>query len=70
MIAAELNRSSLLLQIVRYIATDVLPNLRQLLLDNDKTLTACNNIVYYIVNPAMKSRTRYVHWKVIVCNAC
>ncbi|KAF8079121.1 Dopey, N-terminal-domain-containing protein [Lyophyllum atratum] len=45
-------------QINEFIATSVLPNLRKFLVDNDKVISACNNIVYYIVNPAMKGKTR------------
>ncbi|EIN14374.1 hypothetical protein PUNSTDRAFT_140678 [Punctularia strigosozonata HHB-11173 SS5] len=48
----------LISQIVQYIATDVLSNLRGFLMDNDKIGNACNNIVYYIVNPATKGRSR------------
>ena len=27
-------------------------------MDNDKIINACNNIVYYIVNPALRGKTR------------
>lgn len=37
-----------------------IPNLRKFLIDNDKVAAACTNIVYYIVNPAMKGKSKYV----------
>ncbi len=33
-------------------------NLRRVLMENDKIVSACNNIVYYIVNPALRGKTR------------
>ncbi|KAH7100146.1 Dopey, N-terminal-domain-containing protein [Auriculariales sp. MPI-PUGE-AT-0066] len=39
-----------------FLASNVLPLLRRILLDPDKVLSLCTNIIYYIVNPAMKSR--------------
>ncbi|KAG6877601.1 hypothetical protein C0993_005727 [Termitomyces sp. T159_Od127] len=45
-------------QINSFVASSVLPNLRKFLIDNDKILSACNNIIYYVVNPAMRGRTR------------
>ncbi|KAG6851405.1 hypothetical protein H0H93_005803 [Arthromyces matolae] len=50
--------SELVVQITDYLASSVLPNLRKFLIDNDKILSACNNIIYYVVNPAMRGRTR------------
>lgn len=47
-------------KIVLYLATEVIPSLRRFLADSDKILGACNNIVYYIVTPAMKGRSKYV----------
>jgi len=44
-----------------FIASNVLPLLRRILLDSDKILSLCTNIVYYIVNPAMKSRAMCVN---------
>lgn len=41
-------------------ASSVVPNLRKFLVDNDKIAAACNNIVYYIVNPAMKGKSRLI----------
>ncbi|KAG6879369.1 hypothetical protein C0992_003189 [Termitomyces sp. T32_za158] len=48
----------LLDKINNFVAFSVLPNLRKFLVDNDKILSACNNIIYYVVNPAMRGRTR------------
>ena len=36
----------------------VLPNLRKFLVDNDKVLAACTNIIYYIVAPAIKVKSK------------
>ncbi|KAH8110602.1 Dopey, N-terminal-domain-containing protein [Phellopilus nigrolimitatus] len=44
-------------KINQYLAYDVLPNLRRFLIENDKILAACNNILYYVVSPALKTRT-------------
>ncbi|KAI0081169.1 hypothetical protein K474DRAFT_1768894 [Panus rudis PR-1116 ss-1] len=41
-----------------YIATDVVPNLRKFLVDNDKILVVCNSIIYNLIGPAMKSRSK------------
>ncbi|KIM47693.1 hypothetical protein M413DRAFT_439360 [Hebeloma cylindrosporum] len=45
-------------QINYFVATSALPNLRKILVENDKIVNACNNIIYYIVNPAMRNKTR------------
>ncbi|PCH34091.1 hypothetical protein WOLCODRAFT_61246 [Wolfiporia cocos MD-104 SS10] len=45
-------------QINVYVASQVIPNLRKFLTENDKILTACNSIVYNIVNPSLKGKTR------------
>ncbi|KAI6048019.1 Dopey, N-terminal-domain-containing protein [Pisolithus marmoratus] len=50
--------NELSLQITNFIATTVLPNLRKFLLDNDKVASICSNIVYYVVNPAVKGKSR------------
>lgn len=44
-----------------YIASDALPNLRKFLIDSDKILAACNQIVYNVVTPALKGKSRYAH---------
>jgi len=44
-----------------FIETSALPNLRRFLIENDKIITTCNNIIYYIVNPAMRGKTRCDH---------
>ncbi|KIY52670.1 hypothetical protein FISHEDRAFT_69486 [Fistulina hepatica ATCC 64428] len=41
-----------------FLATVALPHLRRYLVDGDKMAAACNSIVYYIVSPAMKGKTR------------
>jgi hypothetical protein len=50
--------AEILYHITNFIAKSVVPNLRRFLLENDKVIAACNNIVYYIVNPAMRGKTR------------
>jgi hypothetical protein len=57
--------AELLFLITSFIAKSVLPSLRRFLLENDKVIANCNNIVYYIVNPAMRGKTRY---GVVFCN--
>ncbi|KAK7063885.1 dopey-N domain-containing protein [Favolaschia claudopus] len=44
-------------QVNLFIATAAMPNLRRFLMDNDKVVAACTNIVYYIVSPAMKGKS-------------
>lgn len=46
------------LHIVQYIGDTALPRLRKFLVDNDRVLTACTNIMYYIVSPALKLKIR------------
>ncbi|KAI0830814.1 Dopey, N-terminal-domain-containing protein [Trametes gibbosa] len=45
-------------QVNSYIASDALPSLRKFLVDSDKILAACNQVVYNIVNPALKGKSR------------
>ncbi|KAF9524082.1 Dopey, N-terminal-domain-containing protein [Crepidotus variabilis] len=45
-------------QIILFVATSALPSLRKVLVENDKVLTVCNNIIYYIINPALRGKTR------------
>lgn len=47
------------IQIIQFMSSDALPHLRQYLIDNDKILVACTNIMYYIVSPAIKGKSRY-----------
>lgn len=46
------------LQITDFLARRVMPNFRRFLIDADKTVAACSNMVYYIVAPAFKTRSR------------
>ncbi|KAK0466281.1 Dopey, N-terminal-domain-containing protein [Desarmillaria tabescens] len=50
--------NEVMIQINDFIAKTILPNLRRFLVDNDKVAAACSNIVYYIVNPAMKGKAK------------
>jgi hypothetical protein len=52
------SQSTLIPKINSFVATSALPNLRKILVENDKIISACNNIIYYIVNPAMRNKTR------------
>ncbi|KAH8991959.1 Dopey, N-terminal-domain-containing protein [Lactarius akahatsu] len=45
-------------QIVHYIGNTALPRLRKFLMDNDRVLAVCTNILYYIVSPALKTKSR------------
>ncbi|KAF8845997.1 hypothetical protein BDN67DRAFT_891629, partial [Paxillus ammoniavirescens] len=45
-------------QITNFIATIAVPNLRKFLMDNDRVASACGNIVYYVVNPELKTKSR------------
>jgi hypothetical protein len=47
-------------QVTLYIAQQVVPNMRRFLMDNDKVLTLCVNLVYYIVTPSLKGKARLV----------
>ncbi|KAF8665364.1 hypothetical protein AX16_000383 [Volvariella volvacea WC 439] len=48
----------LITQINQFLATTGIPNLRRFFTDNDKVASACSNIVYYIIGPAMKGKAR------------
>ncbi|GLB43530.1 putative dopey, N-terminal [Lyophyllum shimeji] len=50
--------TELITQINEFIASFMVPSLRKFLVDNDKVVAACNNIVYYIVSPAMRGKNR------------
>ncbi|KAF5380337.1 hypothetical protein D9757_007927 [Collybiopsis confluens] len=45
-------------QLNEFIASVAIPNMRRILMDNDKVSNACANIVYYIVTPSLKGRTK------------
>ncbi|KAL9539118.1 hypothetical protein MBANPS3_010455 [Mucor bainieri] len=45
-------------QVNQYLAHQVIPRLRQLIGDNDKINSLLNNMVYYVVGPALKSRAK------------
>ncbi|KAK7025465.1 hypothetical protein VNI00_015993 [Paramarasmius palmivorus] len=48
----------LVTQVTDYLATSALPNLRRFLVDSDKVTSACSNIAYYIIGPALKGRAK------------
>jgi len=50
-------------QINQFIASIALPNLRKFLMETDKVAATCTNIVYYVINPAMKGKSRCVGLK-------
>ncbi|KAF8633541.1 hypothetical protein AX15_001344 [Amanita polypyramis BW_CC] len=45
-------------QVMQFLASTALPRLRKCLTDNDKVVAACSNVVYYIVSPSLKGKTR------------
>lgn len=45
-------------QVVQYIGDTALPRLRKFLMENDRVLAVCTNILYYIVSPALKTKSR------------
>ncbi|EGO05284.1 hypothetical protein SERLA73DRAFT_82881 [Serpula lacrymans var. lacrymans S7.3] len=45
-------------QISQFVAVVALPNLRKFMMDNDKVASVCNNIIYYIVNPSLKAKSK------------
>ncbi|KAJ6601434.1 Dopey, N-terminal-domain-containing protein [Mycena vulgaris] len=45
-------------QVNLFIANTAMPSLRRFLMDNDKVVASCTNIVYYIISPAMKGKSR------------
>lgn len=45
-------------QVNLYIASSMLPNMRKFLVEGDKIVSACNSVVYNVVNPALKGKTR------------
>ncbi|THV06503.1 hypothetical protein K435DRAFT_960479 [Dendrothele bispora CBS 962.96] len=50
--------NELVTQISEYVSSIALPNLRKFLMDNDKVTSACTNVVYYIVSPSLKGKSR------------
>jgi hypothetical protein len=48
------------IQLVEFLAERVVPNFKRFLIDPDKSASLCSNIMYYIVTPALKSRTKSV----------
>lgn len=49
---------NLLFQITDFLATRAVPDLRRFLIDTDKAAAVCGNMVYYIVAPSLKTRSR------------
>ncbi|KAE9401014.1 hypothetical protein BT96DRAFT_956680 [Gymnopus androsaceus JB14] len=50
--------NEVVMQINEFIATVALPDMRRILTDNDKVSSACANIVYYIISPSLKGRSK------------
>ena len=46
------------LQVISFLASRVLPKLRRFLFDNEKVAGICTNVVYYIITPAMKAKSK------------
>lgn len=45
-------------KITEFLARRVLADFRRFLIDGDKTVAVCSNMVYYIVAPAFKTRSK------------
>ncbi|CAE6451535.1 unnamed protein product [Rhizoctonia solani] len=41
-----------------FFARRLIPNLRKFMVENDKVINVCTNIVYYVVNPAIRSKVK------------
>ncbi|KAF9786711.1 Dopey, N-terminal-domain-containing protein [Thelephora terrestris] len=53
-------------QVTQYIAQHVVPNMRRFLMENDKVLASCINMVYYIVTPSLRGKARTLDLDVAV----
>ncbi|KAL8286531.1 hypothetical protein RQP46_004548 [Phenoliferia psychrophenolica] len=53
--AAATNQAA---EITDFLARRVLADFRRFLIDTDKTVAVCSNMVYYIVNPSFKTRSK------------
>ncbi|KAI8088322.1 Dopey, N-terminal-domain-containing protein [Thamnidium elegans] len=49
---------SMIQQVNQYLASQVIPRLRQLVGDNDKINSLLNNLVYYVIGPSLKSKSK------------
>ncbi|KAJ8084790.1 hypothetical protein PM082_003567 [Marasmius tenuissimus] len=45
-------------QIIEYLASNAVPNLRRFLVESDKVATSCSNIAYYVVTPSLKGKAK------------
>ncbi|CAE7181510.1 unnamed protein product [Rhizoctonia solani] len=41
-----------------FFARRLIPNLRKFMVENDKVINVCTNIVYYVINPAIRSKVK------------
>ncbi|KAG8769969.1 hypothetical protein FRC12_004614 [Ceratobasidium sp. 428] len=41
-----------------FFAKRLIPNLRKFMVENDKVIAVCTNIVYYVVNPAIRAKSK------------
>ncbi|KAG0174439.1 hypothetical protein DFQ29_007496 [Apophysomyces sp. BC1021] len=57
-------------QINEHLATTVIPNLRQLVGDQDRINSLLNNLVYYVIGPALRTRTIFSKIAVILDQIC
>ena len=57
---ADLTESALADQMAMYLSEHALGALRQAALDPDRVATLCTNVVYYVVAPALRTKSRYV----------
>ncbi|KAF7726823.1 hypothetical protein EC973_008424 [Apophysomyces ossiformis] len=57
-------------QINEHLATTVIPNLKQLVGDQDRINSLLNNLVYYVIGPALRTRTMFSKIAVILDQIC
>ncbi|KAI9321888.1 Dopey, N-terminal-domain-containing protein [Dichotomocladium elegans] len=57
-------------QVNTYLATTVIPKLRQLIGDQDRINSLLNNLIYYVIGPALRTRSTFNKITVILDQIC
>ncbi|KAI7867413.1 Dopey, N-terminal-domain-containing protein [Spinellus fusiger] len=60
----------MIIQVNAYLATSVIPNLRLLIGDQDRINSLLNNLVYYVIGPAMRTKTGFNKMAVVLDQIC
>ncbi|KAI9032772.1 Dopey, N-terminal-domain-containing protein [Phycomyces nitens] len=60
----------MIIQVNAYLASAVIPNLRLLVADQDRINSLLNNLVYYVIGPAMRTKTGFSKMTVILDQVC